>query len=52
MGECGNDDRGVPNVGNLYRGFPKMMRGDYSHIGNAQKFVEFSDEFFESIQQR
>ena len=33
-------------------GFPKMMRGDYSHIGNAKKFVEFSDEFFESIQQR
>jgi chromosome partitioning protein len=31
------------------RGFPKMMRGDYSYLGNAYLFYKFADEFFESI---
>ena len=31
------------------RGFPKMMRGDYSHQGNARKFQRFADEFFDRI---
>lgn len=31
------------------RGFPKMMRGDYSYSGNAYQFNRFADEFFESI---
>ena len=30
------------------RGFPKMMRGDYSHSGNAQfEMNRFADEFFD-----
>ena len=30
------------------RGFPKMMRGDYSHSGNAQSEMNrFADEFFD-----
>ena len=30
------------------RGFPKMMRGDYSYIGNAQsEMFRFADEFFD-----
>lgn len=29
------------------RGFPKMMRGNYNHIGNAREaFNSFADEFF------
>ena len=29
------------------RGFPKMMRGNYNHLGNAlQVFNSFADEFF------
>jgi chromosome partitioning protein len=31
------------------RGFPKMMRGDYSYQGNAQQFSRFANEFFRSI---
>ena len=31
------------------RGFPKMMRGDYSHPGNAIDFRNFAREFFVSI---
>jgi len=31
------------------RGFPKIMRGDYSYPGNAQYFFTFADEFFRSI---
>ena len=31
------------------RGFPKMMRGDYSYPGNASMFRHFADEFFVSI---
>ncbi|MEX2495556.1 MAG: ParA family protein [Woeseia sp.] len=31
------------------RGFPKMMRGDYSHLGNATMFYHFAKEFFDSI---
>lgn len=28
------------------RGFPKVMRGDFRHVGNAYDFREFADEFF------
>ena len=28
------------------RGFPKMMRGDFSHLGNAYDFDNFASEFF------
>jgi chromosome partitioning protein len=31
------------------RGFPKIMRGDYSYSGNAQYFYTFANEFFESV---
>ncbi len=31
------------------RGFPKMMRGDYTYLGNATSFYSFADEFFKSI---
>lgn len=31
------------------RGFPKIMRGDYRHPGNADRFSRFSAEFFDSI---
>lgn len=31
------------------RGFPKMMRGDHSYSGNADKFYQFADEFFNRI---
>lgn len=31
------------------RGFPKMMRGDYSYMGNAWMFYRFADEFFEKL---
>ena len=30
----------------LSRGYPKMMRGDFSHPGNAYKFNNFASEFF------
>ncbi len=28
------------------RGFPKMMRGNFTHLGNATKFENFAKEFF------
>ena len=31
----------------LSRGFPKMMRGDFSHLGDAAQFQYFAKEFFE-----
>ena len=31
------------------RGFPKMMRGDFSHPGDAPIFRHFADEFFNHI---
>jgi chromosome partitioning protein len=31
------------------RGFPKMMRGDYSYTGNAWEFAHFAEEFFDKI---
>jgi chromosome partitioning protein len=31
------------------RGFPKIMRGDYSYPGNAPLFAYFADEFFGSL---
>jgi chromosome partitioning protein len=31
------------------RGYPKMMRGDNLHLGNAEFFGRFSNEFFSSV---
>ena len=31
------------------RGFPKLMRGDYGHSGNATQFRSFATEFFERL---
>ncbi|SEB03119.1 chromosome partitioning protein [Paraburkholderia sartisoli] len=31
------------------RGFPKMMRGDYSYRGNSTQFKYFAEEFFNTI---
>ncbi len=31
------------------RGFPKMMRGDYHHLGDAILFEHFAREFFEKL---
>lgn len=31
------------------RGFPKMMRGDYNYLGNAEYFYNFAKEFRESL---
>jgi chromosome partitioning protein len=31
------------------RGFPKLMRGDNNHSGNADLFYRFADEFFGQI---
>jgi chromosome partitioning protein len=31
------------------RGFPKMMRGDYSYRGNAVQYTRFAKEFFDSL---
>lgn len=31
------------------RGFPKLMRGDLNHIGNAPIFDLFAEEFFNSL---
>ena len=31
------------------RGFPKMMRGDFLHLGDALIFHSFADEFFSRI---
>lgn len=30
-------------------GFPKMMRGDYSYLGNAKNYVYFAKEFFKKL---
>jgi chromosome partitioning protein len=38
-------DREIPHS----RGFPKMMRGDYSYRGNAREFRYFAKEFFDSL---
>lgn len=32
------------------RGFPKMMRGDFSHLGNAYDFNNFASEFFQVLE--
>jgi chromosome partitioning protein len=31
------------------RGYPKLMRGDYSHSGDARYFWLFADEFFDHV---
>jgi chromosome partitioning protein len=31
------------------RGYPKMMRGDNKHLGNAELFSWFANEFFQSV---
>ena len=31
------------------RGFPKMMRGDFTHCGNAYEFKYFASEFFTKL---
>ena len=31
------------------RGFPKMMRGDYTHLGDAYLFYDFASEFFQRL---
>ena len=31
------------------RGFPKIMRGDFSHLGDANQFEYFAAEFFDRI---
>jgi len=31
------------------RGFPKLMRGNNTYLGNAEFFYTFADEFFQSI---
>ncbi len=31
------------------RGFPKMMRGDFTHLGDAVLYKEFAKEFFNKI---
>jgi chromosome partitioning protein len=31
------------------RGFPKIMRGDHSHSGNAYQFAEFAEEYLSAI---
>jgi len=31
------------------RGYPKMMRGDNSYLGNAEMFGRFANEFFSSV---
>lgn len=33
----------------LSRGFPKMMRGDFSHLGDAPLYQHFAGEFFDTI---
>ena len=34
----------------LSRGFPKMMRGDFSYLGDAPMFDYFAEEFFDGIE--
>ena len=33
----------------LSRGFPKMMRGDFSHLGDALLYRNFASEFFKKL---
>ncbi len=33
----------------LSRGFPKMMRGNFSHVGDAHQFRFFAEEFFQAL---
>ncbi len=33
----------------LSRGFPKMMRGDFNHLGDAYLYHDFAKEFFERL---
>ncbi len=33
----------------LSRGFPKMMRGDFTHRGDADLFYRFANEFFKKL---
>ena len=33
----------------LSRGYPKMMRGDFSHLGDAPLYQHFAKEFFKAI---
>ena len=33
----------------LSRGFPKMMRGDFSHLGDAPRYRNFASEFFKRL---
>ena len=33
----------------LSRGFPKMMRGDFNHLGDAMQYIHFAEEFFKKI---
>lgn len=49
-------DDAAKNKWNIYgnqipfsRGFPKKMRGDFSHSGNSDQFVYFATEFYKSI---
>lgn len=49
-GECRKNDwkifeRQIPHS----RGFPKLMRGDNRHLGNAYQFSYFADEFYKEI---
>ena len=31
------------------RGFPKMMRGNFSHLGNSERYQHFAEEFFSRL---
>ena len=33
----------------LSRGFPKMMRGDFNHLGDAPLYRRFAEEFFQRL---
>ena len=33
----------------LSRGFPKMMRGDFNHLGDAPRYSLFAEEFFQRL---
>lgn len=44
-----NDWRVFENQIPLSRGFPKMMRGDFNHLGDAGLFYHFAKEFFGTI---
>ena len=33
----------------LSRGFPKMMRGDFNHLGDAPRYRLFAEEFFQRL---